>query len=73
MRLAAVVLEGTSVRLEPLDPRHFDAVLEAALGHPEIGLYSPVRSNNQISRVRLAWTSTRGQKVDVHRDTWASL
>ncbi|MET1058029.1 MAG: GNAT family protein [Nocardioides sp.] len=40
-RVAPVVLEGRTVRLEPLAAHHVDDLAEALLGHPEIWTYSP--------------------------------
>ena len=68
MRLPPVVLEGALVRLEPLEPRHFDAVLTAALSDPAIWTHIPyqVRERADVERlfaiadrVRLAEAATQ--------------
>jgi RimJ/RimL family protein N-acetyltransferase len=43
MKLGPVVLEGRLVRLEPLESRHFDAVLAAAASHPAVWTHIPYR------------------------------
>jgi N-acetyltransferase len=53
MRLTPVTLEGTLVRLEPIDRRHFDAVLAAALSDPTIWTHIPysVRERADVERL----------------------
>ncbi len=41
MKLGPVVLEGSLVRLEPLESRHFDAVLAAVQSHPAVWAHIP--------------------------------
>jgi RimJ/RimL family protein N-acetyltransferase len=41
MRLTPVVLEGRAVRLEPIEPRHVDAITEIVRAHPELWKYIP--------------------------------
>jgi RimJ/RimL family protein N-acetyltransferase len=53
MRLKPVPLEGTLVRLEPLDAHHFSDVLEAALSDPAIWTHFPyhVRERSDVERL----------------------
>ena len=53
MKLRPVVLEGRLVRLEPLEPRHFDAMLAAALSDPAIFTHIPypVRERSDVERL----------------------
>lgn len=53
MQLRPAVLEGRLVRLEPLEPRHFDAVLAAALSHPAIWTHIPSRMRERADVERL--------------------
>jgi N-acetyltransferase len=53
MRLRPVVLEGALVRLEPLEPRHFDAILTAALSDPAIWTHIPYRVRERADVERL--------------------
>jgi RimJ/RimL family protein N-acetyltransferase len=41
MRLSPVVLEGPTVRLEPLEARHVDAVVAVVHAHPEVWAHIP--------------------------------
>jgi RimJ/RimL family protein N-acetyltransferase len=53
MRLRAVALQGVLVRLEPLEARHFDETVEAALSAPAIWTHIPypVRDRADIQRL----------------------
>jgi N-acetyltransferase len=53
MRLTPVTLQGHLVRLEPLDPKHFEDVVGAALSHPEIWRHIPyrVRERADVERI----------------------
>jgi N-acetyltransferase len=42
MNAEDLVLQGTHVRLEPLDPRHIDGLVAAAAGDPSLYQWSPV-------------------------------
>ncbi len=53
MKLRPVVLEGHVVRLEPLEARHFDAALTAALSDPSIWTYIPYRVRERADVERL--------------------
>jgi N-acetyltransferase len=53
MRLKPAVLEGTLVRLEPLEARHFEAAARAALSDPTIWAHIPyqVRQQSDVERL----------------------
>jgi RimJ/RimL family protein N-acetyltransferase len=53
MRLLPTALQGSLVRLEPLEVRHFDAVLAIAMAHPEIWAFNPypLRDRADVERV----------------------
>jgi N-acetyltransferase len=53
MHLHPTVLEGRLVRLEPLEPRHFDAVLAAAFSDPVIWTHIPYRVRERADVERL--------------------
>jgi RimJ/RimL family protein N-acetyltransferase len=53
MRLSPVVLQGALVRLEPLESRHFDAILAAALSDPAIWTHIPYRVRDRADVERL--------------------
>jgi RimJ/RimL family protein N-acetyltransferase len=53
MRLGPVVLQGRSVRLEPLEAKHFDAVLAAVHAHPEVWAHSPAPVKDRAGVERL--------------------
>jgi RimJ/RimL family protein N-acetyltransferase len=53
MRITPVTLEGALVRLEPLEARHFDDILAAALSDPTIWTHIPyhVRERSDVERL----------------------
>lgn len=53
MKLRPVVLQGHLVRLEPLEARHFDAALAAALSDPSIWTHIPYRVSERADVERL--------------------
>jgi RimJ/RimL family protein N-acetyltransferase len=59
MLLQPAVLEGSLVRLEPLEARHFDAVLAAALSDSTIWTHIPyfVRDRSDVERIFALATS----------------
>ena len=53
MQLLPVVLEGGLVRLEPLEPHHFDAVLDAVRAHPVVWTHMPYRMRERADVERI--------------------
>ena len=53
MQLLPIVLEGGLVRLEPLDSRHFEAVLDAVRAHPEVWTHMPYRMRERADVERI--------------------
>jgi RimJ/RimL family protein N-acetyltransferase len=53
MQLRPIVLEGRLVRLEPLEPRHLDTVLEWVLSHPEVWAHIPYRMRDRADVERV--------------------
>jgi RimJ/RimL family protein N-acetyltransferase len=64
MRLRPVVLEGALVRLEPLERRHFDAILTAALSDPAIWTHIPYRVRERADVERLFAIADRVQAAE---------
>ncbi len=53
MQLRPIALQGALVRLEPLEPRHFRDVFEAALSDPAIWTHIPYRVRDRADVERL--------------------
>jgi RimJ/RimL family protein N-acetyltransferase len=64
MRLRPVVLEGVLVRLEPLETRHFDAALAAALSDPSIWTHIPYRVCDRSDVERLFAIAERAHAAE---------
>jgi RimJ/RimL family protein N-acetyltransferase len=64
MRLRPAVLQGVLVRLEPLESRHFDAVLAAALSDPTIWTHIPYRIRDRADVERVFTLAQRAQAAE---------